>query len=187
VERFTSADCATCWQDPATPGARAGELALDWIVPGAEDAPLAAAARREALSRLELLRRPRPAPTDTVRTPRTGGDVQLRVAQGLPFGGYIGTSIELKRPRPGAWKAWLALVEQLPAGAEGSPVERLMVRNVLQVDWPPGSPRQREARPMNVPEGADPRRLRLVGWLEDARGAIRAISRTVCAPQAVQR
>ena len=80
--------------------------------------------------------------------------------------------------------AWLLLVEQLPAGTEGSPVERNLVRNVFRPDWgkvmsrPPG--RLAEDRAMQIHEGARAERLRLVAVLQDQRGRIRAISRTEC-------
>jgi hypothetical protein len=35
---------------------------------------------------------------------------------------------------------------------------------------------------MNIPEGANPSRLRVVGWVEDARGRIRAIAQSLCVP-----
>ena len=58
LERFINADCDLCWADPATPAAANDELALDWIVPGSrgDDAPLAAAASRDAWLRLETLK-----------------------------------------------------------------------------------------------------------------------------------
>jgi len=39
-----------------------------------------------------------------------------------------------------------------------------------------------ESRPMSIPEGAKPARLRVVGWVEDARGRIRAIAQSRCRP-----
>lgn len=184
LERFVDAGCEACWRDAATPAARPGDLPLDWIVPSAlgDAAPLAAAARRDALARLEALGRPRPPTSDSIRSRKQVVRGKLRVAQGLAIGGYVGASIEWTGAPPSAWTGWLALVETLPAGTEGSPVARYLVRNVLQVTWPPGSPRQRESRPMNVPEGARPERLRVVGWVEDARGRVRAIAASACAP-----
>lgn len=184
LERFISADCQDCWTRAAEP-ARQGELALDWIVPGTrgEDAPLSAAATRDALQRLDALRRkPRPA-LDHVRTARRDGAGRLRVALGPAFNGYVGTSIESADGGRGPFTGWLALVETLPAGTEGSPVERNLVRNLLVVPWaaPPGA--RLEARPMSIPEGADPDRLRVVGWLADSRGVIRAISESRCTPE----
>ena len=189
VERFINADCDTCWADAATLHTGRGDLPLDWIVPGArgDDAPLAMAASRDALDRLQALGRGRPLPMDAVRGPRRPGAGSLRVAHGLPFNGYIGTSIEMRAIEGGPWTAWLALVEALPAGTEGSPVERNLVRNLLQLPWPEGSGRHFEARPMAIPEGTHPDRLRVVGWIEDARGAIRAISASRCGPAATER
>ena len=117
------------------------------------------------------------------------GEQRLRVAHGLPFGGYIGTSMELKPGRGGPWQAWLLLVETLPAGIEGSPVERTLVRNVLRLTWDSQTPRAEsrrgsfyETRPMQIPAGADPARLRVVGWVEDTRGRLRGIAASRCTP-----
>lgn len=190
LERFINADCESCWRDANTPAAGRGELALDWVVPGirGEDAPLSVVARPDSLARLQALGRQAPLQSDSSRAKRLPASQALRVAHGLPFGGYIGASIELQPAGAGPWKAWLALVETLPAGTEGSPVERNLVRNVLQPDWDrPRSTQERkrlfESRPMNIPEGANPDRLRVVGWVEDARGRIRAIAQSRCVPE----
>ena len=191
LERFVSADCMGCWTDPATPAARAGELAIDWIVPGrqGDDAPLSMGASREALDRLALLKRPVPDGSDARRVRRTGSAPALRVAQGEPFNDYIGTSIALKPAADGARAAWLLLVEELPAGAEGSPVPRNLVRNVFRPGWeeqplPRGARTAGllEQRPMQIHEGTRPSRLRLVALVEDASGRMRAIARTECRP-----
>jgi hypothetical protein len=186
LERFVSADCEACWRDPATPRLGAGALALDWVLPGrrGEDAPLSAGAIPEARERLQSLGAPNPARMAAVSRPRSGSAVPLRVALGQAFNDYIGASIELA-PTGGeeAWRAWLLLVESLPAGTEGSPVARNLVRGVFRPDW--GQPaaaggRLAETRSMQVREGTLPERLRLVGLLEDARGQLRAISQTEC-------
>ena len=184
LERFISADCEDCWRR-ATAQPRPGEVAIDWIVPGArgDDAPLAAAASRDALDRLGALRRKPPAAVDTVRSARREGAGSVRVAQGPAFNGYMGASIESIDGGQGPFTGWLALVETLPAGTEGSPVERNLVRNLLQVPWPAAPGPRYEARPMALPEGAHPDRLRVVGWLADSRGVIRAISESRCAPE----
>lgn len=186
LERFINADCADCWQDPATPTGTRGALVLDWVVPGhkGQDAPLSVVAAGEARQRLAALRRPVPARTDAVRSRREGAAVPLRLSQGAAFNDYIGTSIELKEPGGQPWQAWLLLVESLPAGTEGSPVARNLVRNVFRPDWgsvarrPPG--RLAETRAMQIHEGAQPGRLRLVALLQDERGRMRAINRTEC-------
>jgi hypothetical protein len=187
MERFINADCATCWQDAsAASPAPAGTLVLDWVVPGqsGEDAPLSSVATVEARERLAQLGRPAPAQSAQVSTRREGGGRALRLAQGSAFNDYVGASIELAAPGRNAWSAWLLLVERLPAGTEGSPVARNLVRNVFRPDWgqstarPPA--RLAETRAMQIREGAKPERLRLVAVLQDARGRIRAISQTEC-------
>lgn len=190
LERFVSADCAACWRDKATPQPAAGTMAIDWVVPGAkgEAAPLSAVALQEATERLQVLGKPVPARSDAVFGLRRGDPMALRLAQGDVFNDYVGTSLELKAPGREAWQAWLLLVETLPAGTEGSPVARNLVRNVFRPDWTrvtERAPRQAllsEHRPMQVHEGARAERLRLVAILQDAHGRIRAISRTACSP-----
>lgn len=189
LERFISADCESCWSEAKTAKPGRGELALDWIVPGSrgEDAPLSAAASRDSLARLAALGRKPPVQADTSRQKAARDGRELRVAHGLPINNYIGTSIELKPANGGPWKAWLLLVETIPAGTEGTLVERNLVRNALQPSWDTARPlskeepkRLLEARPMSIPEGANPERLRVVGWVEDARGQIVALAQSRC-------
>jgi hypothetical protein len=110
--------------------------------------------------------------------------VPLRLAQGEAFNDYIGTAMELKEPGRERWHPWLLLVEKLPAGLEGSPVPRNLVRNVFRPDW--GRPLARapglvaDDRAMQIHEGARTNRLRLVALLQDGHGAIRAITQTEC-------
>jgi hypothetical protein len=186
LERFINADCDTCWSDRLTPEPASGTLAIDWIAPGSrgDDAPLAAAATRDGLDRLESLQRPLPAKAASVFTQRHPDARRLRVAHGLPVSDYIGVSIELKPAGTGAWRAWLLLVETLPAGTEGSPVERNLVRNAFTTDWPAGKtalPKRFELRSMQLADSVKPSRLRVVGWVEDSRGRIRAMAQSRCA------
>ena len=195
VERFINADCATCWTDPATPPATRGAVALDWVLPGGrgEDAPLSAVATRDGLKRLEALGTAPPAADLTLRTPVQGQQKgTLRVAHGLPVSGYIGTSIAFKEAAARAtgqpWTGWLALVETLPVGTEGSPVPRHLVRNLLQVEWDGrnqlSKQEQRrfiESRSMDVPAGTNTDRLRVIGWVQDASGRIVAAAQSRCA------
>jgi hypothetical protein len=184
LERFVNADCADCWTDRQTPDAAAGTVAVDWVLPGSrgEEAPLSAVATRDALHRLEATRRPPPSMSSTAFY-SAGSAPALRVGHGLPFNDYIGTTIEW-RPSAGKgpWTAWLLLVETLPRGAEGSAVERNLVRNALRVEWTgAGTARLRESRPMRIPEGAKVERLRVVGWTEDARGQVLSLAQSRCA------
>ncbi|MBG9390365.1 hypothetical protein [Caenimonas aquaedulcis] len=190
LERFISADCASCWADAKAPRAGRGEVAIDWIVPSAkgDDAPLSAAASRDAPSRLEGLQRSSPPQADTVRHPIGKGRGTLRVAHGLPFNGYIGASIEWRTRSPGPWTAWLMLLETVPAGTEGTAVERHLVRNTLQLAWEGSrslSKKERarlfESRPLSIPEGANPKRLHVVGWVEDAQGRVVGTAKSACA------
>jgi hypothetical protein len=185
MERFTSADCLTCWRDRNTPHGAPGTMVLDWIVPGlkGDGAPLATAASDDAMERLDYLRRPTPQRADIVSTARAGDTVALRLAHGDAFNDYIGTSMQLREAGGEVWHAWLLLVEKIPAGAEGSAVARNLVRKVFRPDWARlGRSRGplAETRSLQVPATARPERLRLVGVLADGRGRIRAISQTEC-------
>lgn len=194
LERFISADCADCWGAADSPPAPANALALDWVLPGAlgDDAPLAAVARRDALDRIEIagLRLPgaRKALSNQVQTviaplPPTA---RLRVAHGVVLGGYVGASLHWRAPAGarGPFTGWLALVELLPAGTEGSPVARALVRNLHTqaiAARAPG-PFGQIWRTLNVPEGAAPQRLEVLGWVSDARGRVLAAAQSVCPP-----
>ena len=130
LERFISADCEACWSDTQAALPRPGAVALDWIVPGAagDDAPLSAAARQDSLDRLQA-KGQASIPTTIPLQP----SLVLRVARGPALGGYIGTSIALQAQKAsdGLLTAWLALVETIPAGTDGTAVERNLVRNTL--------------------------------------------------------
>ncbi|BDT66329.1 hypothetical protein os1_04880 [Comamonadaceae bacterium OS-1] len=179
LERFISADCEACWSDTHAALPRPGAVALDWILPSAQgdDAPLSAAARQDGLDRLQALGLAAD-PTAPLPPP-----LALRVARGPALGGYIGTSIALQTApasTSGPLTAWLALVETIPAGADGTAVERNLVRNSLVLDWSaPGV--HAEIRPLSVPEGAQAARLRVIGWLEDASARTVAVAQSVCA------
>lgn len=193
VERFISADCPDCWTDARTVRTTGRELALDWVLPGSrgEDAPLSAVATRDGLKRLQALDLAPPAASSSRKTPIEGRTGNLRVAHGLPVSGYIGASVELKQPQAGAaalpWTAWLALVETLPAGTEGSPVPRNIVRNTIQPLWDKGLQLSkgeqlqfRESRVMDIPPGANPDRLAVIGWVQDSQGRILAAAQSRC-------
>lgn len=193
IERFINADCGSCWADPATPMPAKNAVALDWVAPGrqGDDAPLSAVATRDALVRLESLGQDVPAKSQTVSHAIKGvKGAGLRVAHGLPVADYLGASIELKPVSPAARQpltAWLALVETLPAGLEGSPVERNLVRNVLSRSWDGRKQllkdeqnRLFESRSMNISPSANPERLRVIGWVEDEKGQVLMAAQSRC-------
>ncbi len=193
VERFISADCRDCWVDPATLRARPREVALDWILPSnqGEDAPLSAVATRDGLKRLQALGTAPPLSSSSRKASVTRAPGTLRVAHGLPVSGYLGASIEYKQVPPNAaaqpWSAWLALVEVIPPGTEGTPVARNLVRNLIQTTWGGNkqlSKRERlnfiESRSMDIPPGMNADRLVVIGWVEDAQGRIVAAAQSRC-------
>lgn len=185
VERFIRADCLPCWRERTAPAPGADTLVLDWIVPGpqAGGAAPARAASEDAIERLKWLRRPAPATMDTVTSRREGKPLNLRIAHGEAFNDYIGTSMELQQAGGQAWQAWLLLVERLPAGADGSPEARNVVRKVFRPDWQRGERGPgglEETRSMQVPVWMRPERVRLVSVLQDGQGRIRAITQTDC-------
>lgn len=196
TERFISADCDTCWSTPTNMPSTEGGLTIDWIVPSAsaDNAPLSAAANRDALPRLQSLGLPEPDPTraTVVNTAVVSSPhVKLRVAHGLALGGYIGTSIELTVDAipAGNWQPWLLLLETIPAGMDGTSVTRNLVRNVLLPSWQiadtqPGHAQRefREIRPMGIPYGTTPERLRVLGWVQNEKGQLLTAAQSVCTP-----
>lgn len=222
LERFISADCDACWAMSTLPPATKTEASIDWIVPSprGDEAALSTAATNDALARLEALKLPWTAAqadmqistllnAPPARCPNLPEVNYVRVAHGLPFNGYIGTSIEFepglnlrsnvltpKKPAPldhsnGVW-AYLVLVETLPAGAEGSNVERNLVRNVLITQWDLNEQLSRpkqdgfkplfESRPISIPPGVNPDRLRVLGWVQNTKGKVLAMAQSRCAP-----
>ncbi|WPB58113.1 hypothetical protein [Xylophilus sp. GOD-11R] len=190
VERFLPDSCTECWARPTSPADR-NAFVIDWIVPGTDPAaPMAAAALPEAGTRLATLGYTADTPEPqfwkwrhpVLPTP-TG---RLRVAQGPVVDDYIGVSIAWAGKGPsgavaGPVDAWLLLVEDLPPGTAGSPAARRLVRaamSVEQVDL--RQERWQERRSMRVPAGADPARLRLLGWLSDNRGRFLASAASHC-------
>ena len=190
-EVFTAADCALCWSaaslPPGAPGWR-----LDWITPAATDAPLAAAALAEAAERAA---RARAAPAVAGRPTA----LRLQVAAGPAWNGYFGLQMTLQHARAGSLRAglpagssaWLALVEWLPAGTEGSPMARALVRSVagpLPLDSPAAGPSLPQPQPQPIthlralrwPDSARPERLQARAWIESATGQILLMAADRC-------
>lgn len=193
VERFINADCRDCWSDAATPRVRRGQVALDWVLPGSggEDAPLSVVASRDGLKRLQALGQASPAGSSS-KTTAVAGQGRLRVAHGLPVSGYIGASIALRgapRDKGGPpLTAWLALVETIPAGTEGTPVPRNLVRNLVQASWDVRTPLSKdeqsgllETRSMDVPPGMNTQGAKVIGWVQDGQGRVVAAAQSRCA------
>ena len=190
TERFISADCQDCWTSPlATTKA---DLVLDWIVPSAsgEDAAMSAAASRDATTRLEALGRVLDKSHMRHRTTlKLLPGYQLRVAHGLPVNGYIGTSIEwtpksrslqtAKTQKP--FTSYLLLIELIPKGTANSPVDRLLVRNMLEENWQlPSHTKFLSRRPMSIPDGVNPDNLQVLGWVQDVQGRVLSMTQSRC-------
>lgn len=198
-ERFFNADCESCWSQVDNGSRKPGELVLEWIVPSAkgDEAPLSAAASRDGLARLQMLGASAVAATaasdlatsaesQSASAPRFSTIVQrqngvrLRVAHGLRVVNYVGASIELRvKQAKGPWTAVLLLVEDIPAGTAGTPIERHLVRNMQVTEWntpPTGKTatqrRWFDSRPMSLPEGTQFERLRVMGWVQDSSGRV---------------
>lgn len=183
VEHFIRADCPDCWAADAP--APAGAWRLDWIVPGADDAPLSAAALPDATERLQRLGQPSTSPHLQPARPLPG--VQLKVSAGPAWQGYFGLQMALRARRAAALPAgatgWLALVEALPPGSEVNTGARVLVRSVagpLPLDGAAAARGLSHLRALRWPTGAKPERLQARAWVEDGEGRILALAGNRC-------
>lgn len=179
LERFMSAECETCWKNGAEP--HGAPLVLDWIAPSArgDDAPLAAAAIAEAASRAGAL-----AETHTRErwhALAAPGAWSVGIEDGPAWNGYI--AARLRVAREGAAHArevdlYVALVEQVRAGEEGTPVDRMLVRSVagpMPMDAETAS--VTHLRAFRIPQGSRPARLTAIGWVQSAGSVVLAAAR----------
>ena len=137
-----------------------------------------AAARAPALAATATLQRQ--ASLSRIDAPR------LRIADGPAWNGYVGVQLTVDRrvALPGGALAYVALVERVPAGSEGSGVTRQLVRSVagpLSLDELSTGRTVRHFRAMRLPDGARPERLGSVGWVETAQGIVMAATQSVAA------
>jgi hypothetical protein len=191
LERYVSADCELCWAavppraDPAVP-AGMPVLALDWIVPGArgEEAPLAAAAIGEARARLARSGPLRSDETLVISSPLPARSaLRLVVEDGPGWNGYVGLQLKASyassRPLPAGLTGWLALIELVPAGSDGTPGDRRLVRALigpLPLDELGSTRLVEHLRAARLPETARPERISSVGWIETAAGRVLAVA-----------
>jgi hypothetical protein len=189
IERFISAECSACWSDASTRAAPQDEWLLDWIVPSArgDSAPLSPAAPDEAAGRA---RRVLNTGTNDERTvllrtaARSASRARLSVTSGPAFHGYVGVQLDGRGRWPAGASAWVALVESVNAGTDGTPVPRQVVRTVAGPFQPAelrnGKP-WRLLQALRWPEVSSPERLRARAWLERADGRIVAMAGERCA------
>ncbi len=181
LDRFIPADCQSCWQERSEAGP--GVLALDWIVPSprGDDAPLAAAALPAAGVRAGTIAQT--ATTSRGHVLPSGTGLSLRVEQGPPFNGYIAAQVDVERDATRGGRsatagatAYLALVEQVRAGEESTPIERMLVRAVVG-PLPLGEGETAHLHAFRIPQGSRPVRLTAVGWVEAPGGKVLAAAR----------
>ena len=188
LERFISAECQVCWTDASVAQAGAGEWLLDWIVPSArgEDAPLSSAAPPEARARARRALKDEPA-NDRARAQRSAArsdaSWQMSVVSGPAWNGYFGVQVDASGRANNSVSAWIALVETVAAGTDGSAVPRELVRT-LSGPFTPSELRSGEPwqylLAMRWPETAKPSRLHARAWIEDAAGRIVAMAGEPC-------
>jgi hypothetical protein len=168
VERFIPADCEACWREGKA--APAGSVVLDWIVPSprGDEAPLATAALAEAAARA-----PRIAPDATLerRHALAARGVDVRVEDGPILNGYMGSRLTVRHDGRGSLPdgavGYIALVETLAPGEEGSHVERRLVRRLagpLTLD-----PIRKEVEhllALRIAVGTRIDGLTVIGWVE---------------------
>jgi len=184
LERFIDADCESCWAAPAPPGLSSSTWVLDWIVPGSQGAaaPLATAALPEAAERLAMQQGLALIDGNVeVAQSLSAGRPRLRVLGGPAWNGYLGLKLEAQGRAPAGSQAFLALVEDIPAGTEGNPSARRLVRAVAgPIDM--SHQRTEELRAMRIPEGAKPERLQGVAWWIDGDGRVGGMAAERCPP-----
>jgi hypothetical protein len=180
VERFISADCDTCWTDKAVSTIADDVWLLDWIVPSArgDDAPLSSAAPTEAIARAKrALKTALPANRPALQQTKARAPAQfgLRIATGPAWNGYFGVQVDGSGHIAGARSVWIALVETVAAGTDGTAVPRQLVRTVAGPfelrELRDGQPWQL-LQAMRWPDTAKAARLRARTWLEGADGRI---------------
>jgi hypothetical protein len=186
IERLMSSDCETCWSGAAARPLPRSTWVLDWIEPGAAgaDAPLAAGALPEAGARRQALAAlPSADDTREFRWPLARRPtVRLTVGGGPAWNGYLGLQLQASGKPPEGAEVYLALIENIPAGSDGSPVARRLVRSVagplvLDAD----GRRSTQWRALRIPDGAKPERLQGMAWWVDREARLRGIALEACA------
>ena len=198
LERVFSADCAVCWaSDPGLRQAKARPVprwVFDWIVPADAAAPLAAGALPESAERAERAARGTLAgltagpATERHQAPRAlPAGLQLRARSGPAWQGYFGVQLSLRRTAgtrlPAGSTGWLALVEQVPGGSDGTPLDRALVRSLagpLPLDALPAGQPLTHLRALRWPASAEPTRLQARAWIEAPDGTILAVAADQC-------
>jgi hypothetical protein len=188
LERFISADCETCWTAADVPQPGANEWLLDWIVPTAkgDDAPLSPAAPAEAAARAHRALGTEPTSSRAAAqrsAAREGSTLRLRVVSGPAWSGYFAVQLDGSGRAPASSSAWIALVESVQAGTDGTITPRQLVRTVAGPFEPAelrsGKSWQR-LQALRWPPTAKPARLHAHAWVEQRDGRIIAMASERC-------
>jgi hypothetical protein len=188
VERFIDAECGDCWTRRPRGGAERDAWSIDWIVPSArgEDAPLSAAELGAAKERADRIARALPGNGGLTqwRTPlHASSGLKLNVTAGPAWNGYIGLHFDARGAWPRHGTGWMALAEVVPAGTDGTPVPRRLMRAVagpLELDALRDGRSAQVLRALRWPETARPERLRALAWIESIDGRIVAVAGERC-------
>ena len=197
VEHFMGADCMDCWKaTPPSAGASPvgdTEWAMDWIVPAADDAPMAPGALPESADRLARLGPALPALLTTqpaafdahtvLETP--AAKRRFYIHSSLPHMGYMGVQMHATGVWPAGSTGWLALVEQIPVGTRDTVLTRRLVRVLVgPLQLPAGPGAKNAVAPLyglRWPENAHADQLVATAWVESADGRITQIATDRCA------
>ena len=175
-----SADCETCWAAQGVKREAKRSVVLDWIAPAGDASPLAAGAVSEATVRAGTL-------TSSATTSRSvllkTAAPKLRIADGPAWNGYVGLQLTVNRrgKLPEGAVAYIALVERVAAGSEGSAIARQLVRNVvgpLSLEELATVTPVRHFRAMRLPDGAQAEKLASVAWVQSADGIVLAATQS---------
>ena len=122
----------------------------------------------------------------SVAAPPLAG-LRIKASSGPAWQGYFGVQLTLQTsPRtalPTGSTAWLALVEQVDAGSDGTPVARSLLRSVAGPlplsTLQPGKP-MTHLRALRWPTSAEPTRLQARAWIEGPDGRLLAVAADAC-------
>ena len=191
------ADCLACWQaTPPAPGAGPvgdSEWAIDWIVPAADGAAMAAGALPEAADRLARLDAYLPAKlatppaafdADTILEP-PAAKRRFYVHSSLPHSGYMAVQLHATGVWPAGSTGWIALVELIPVGVRDTVIPRRLVRVLVgPLKLPVAAGAKNAVAPLYAlrwPENAHADQLVATAWVEAADGRITQLATDRCA------
>jgi hypothetical protein len=196
LERFVSATCVGCWQEqPPLLQEHRDAWVLDWVVPVPAGTPpprapsaasrfLAASALTDAEARLANAGSIAPDEAFSLSHPLAQRSaLALEVRDTLLADGRMELRLAARftsqRPLPAGLQGWLALVERVASGEEGSPVDRQVVRAVVGPLPLEGLARRPidHLRTVAVPKTGNPDRLAALGWVETVKGRVIAVGR----------